>query len=133
MPCAILYLWEWAATKGERAMTEAGGGAISRAEFERRLIQRSLEDETFRQRLLDEPKAAVEQELGKRLPESTEVRVLQESQDTIYLVLPTSRAALAQGSELSDQDLEQVSGGGGTYAPPDEDDSSSGQGHAVIW
>jgi hypothetical protein len=29
-------------------------------EMERRLIERSLEDETFRQRLLDDPKAAVE-------------------------------------------------------------------------
>ena len=101
-------------------MTEAAGGAISRAEMERRLINRSLQDETFRQRLLDEPKAAVEQELGRRLPESIEVRVVQESQDTIYLVLPSRGASVAQGSELSDQDLEQVSGGGGTYAQPDD-------------
>ena len=49
-------------------MTEATGGG-GRAEMERRLIERSLEDEDFRQRLLDDPKAAVEQELGKRLPE----------------------------------------------------------------
>ena len=48
-------------------MTEAAGGASSRAEMERRLIQRSLEDEEFRQRLLDDPKAAVEQELGSAL------------------------------------------------------------------
>ena len=33
-------------------MTEATGGG-SRAEMERRLIERSLEDESFRQRLLD--------------------------------------------------------------------------------
>jgi hypothetical protein len=125
-------LWERAATKGERAMSEAGGaGGISRAEFERGLIQRSLEDETFRQRLLDEPKAAVEQELGRQLPESIEVRVVQESQDTIYLVLP-SRAAVAQGSELSDQDLEKVSGGSTFSRIADEDESaSSGQVYAV--
>ena len=49
--------------KGERAMIEAAGGG-SRAEMERRLIQRSLEDEDFRQRLLDDPKGTVEQELG---------------------------------------------------------------------
>jgi Nitrile hydratase, alpha chain len=113
-------------------MTQAGGaGAISRAEFERRLINRSLEDETFRQRLLDEPKAAVEQELGSGLPESIEVRVVQESQDTIYLVLP-SRAAVAQGTELSDQDLEKVSGGSTFSAIPDDEESaSSGQVYAV--
>jgi Nitrile hydratase, alpha chain len=91
-------------------MTEASGGGGSRAEMERRLIQRSLEDEEFRQRLLAEPRAAIEQELGSRLPESVEVRVVEESADTIYLVLP-SRSADAQGSELSDRELDAVAGG----------------------
>jgi hypothetical protein len=36
-------------------MTYASGGG-SRAEMERRLIERSLQDESFRQRLLDDPK-----------------------------------------------------------------------------
>jgi hypothetical protein len=50
--------------KGEVIMTEASGGSGSRAEWERRLVQRSLEDESFRQRLLDDPKGTMEQELG---------------------------------------------------------------------
>ena len=50
-------------------MSEGSG----RQEIERRLIAKSVEDEAFRQRLIEDPKAAVEQELGKRLPE--EVRV----------------------------------------------------------
>ena len=50
-------------------MTESsGGGGGGRAEMERRMINRSMEDEEFRQRLLDDPKAAVEQELGTQLP-----------------------------------------------------------------
>jgi Nitrile hydratase, alpha chain len=92
-------------------MTEASGGG-DRSEMERRLIERSLEDEDFRQRLLDDPKGAIEQELGGRLPESIEVRVVEESADTIYLVLP-SASPLGKGVELSDQDLEQVAGGVG--------------------
>jgi hypothetical protein len=44
-------------------MTEASGGV--RAEMERRLIERSLQDEDFRRRLLEDPKATVEQELGR--------------------------------------------------------------------
>ena len=48
-------------------MTEASAGGGGRAERERTLIQRSLEDEEFRQRLLADPRAAVEQELGTRL------------------------------------------------------------------
>ena len=38
-------------------MTEAAGGG--RAEVERRLVERSLQDEVFRQRLLDDPKGTL--------------------------------------------------------------------------
>jgi hypothetical protein len=40
--------------------------ATSRAEMERRLIERSLRDDAFRQRLLDDPKEAMEQEVVVR-------------------------------------------------------------------
>jgi hypothetical protein len=89
-------------------MTEATGGG--RAEMEWKLIQRSLEDEDLRQRLLDDPKGAIEQELGIQLPESIEVRALEESAETIYLVLP-SASPVGQGVELSDEELEVVAGG----------------------
>ena len=91
-------------------MSEASAGGGRRAEIERTLVQRSLEDEDFRQRLHADPKGTLEQELGSRLPESTEVRVVEESTQTIYLVLP-SASAVGEGAELSDQDLEQVAGG----------------------
>ena len=93
-------------------MTEAsaGGGAGGRAEMERRLVERTLEDESFRQRLLADPKATVEQELGTRLPEGVEVRAVEETADTIYLVLP-SASPLGEGGELSDLELESVAGG----------------------
>jgi hypothetical protein len=81
-------------------MTEASGGG-GRAEIERTLVRRSVEDEDFRRRLLDEPKAAVERELGTRLPEGVEVRVLEETADAIYLVLP-STSPIGEGVELSD-------------------------------
>ena len=42
--------------------------------MERRLVERSLKDDAFRQELLGDLKAAVEEELGTRLPE--EVRVV---------------------------------------------------------
>ena len=89
-------------------MTESSGGG-GRAEVERTLVQRSMEDEDFRQRLLDDPKGAVEQELGSRLPEGVEVRAVEESAQIIYLVLP-SASPLGQGGELSDQELDEVAG-----------------------
>jgi hypothetical protein len=103
-------LWERAATKGERALSEAAGGGISRAEMERKLIQRSLEDEGFRRRLLADPRAALEEELGARLPKEVEVRAVEETADTIYLVLP-SASVVGDSRELSDQELETLAGG----------------------
>jgi hypothetical protein len=93
-------------------MTEASGG--SRAEFERRLIQRSMEDDSFRQKLLDDPKGTLEQELGTRLPEGVVVRVVEESAQSIYLVLPFA-SAVGEGEELSDRELEAVAGGDSFY------------------
>ena len=92
-------------------MTEASGGS-GRAEMERRLIERSLKDESFRQRLLDDPKGTLEQELERGLPEGVQVRVVEESTDTIYLVLPRTSALGGQGGSLSDQELDAVAGGG---------------------
>ena len=50
------------------------------------------------------------EELGTRLPEGVEVRAVEETADTIYLVLPNASAA-SETAELSDQELEAVAGG----------------------
>ena len=100
-------------------MSEASG----REHMERKLVEKSLQDDAFRQRLLDDPKAAVEQEVGIRLPEEVRVVAVQETADTIYLVLPFVSTEVREAGELSDQDLEAVAGGwdaqtaGNTCAP----------------
>ena len=67
--------------------------------MERRLVERSLQDDAFRQRLLADPKAAVEEELGTQLPEEVQVKAVEETADTIYLVLPS--ASPLQAKEAS--------------------------------
>ena len=94
-------------------MSEASG----RAEMERRLIEKSLQDESFRRRLLEDPKGAVEQELGSRLPEGVRVETVEETAETIYLVLPSTSMASAEGEELSDRELESVAGGWDMFGP----------------
>ena len=89
-------------------MSEGSG----RQEMERRLIEKSVEDDVFRQRLIEDPKGAVEQELGTRLPEEVRVVAVEKTADTIYLVLPSTSMAGAEGGELSDRELESVAGGG---------------------
>ena len=63
----------------------------------------------------------MEQELGSRLPEGVEVRAVEETAETIYLVLP-SRSADILGGELSDQELEAVAGGASAMCPSITDD-----------
>ena len=53
----------------------------------------------------------MEQELGTRLPEDVRVVAVEETQDTIYLVLPSASPVGDESSELSDRELEAVSGG----------------------
>ncbi len=92
-------------------MSEAVGGG-SPEEVRRRLIQRSMEDEDLRQRLLADPKGTIEQELGARLPEEIQILAVEETPETIYLVLPPKALADTQsGGELSDRELEAVAGG----------------------
>jgi hypothetical protein len=75
--------------------------ATSRPEMEQRLVQRSLQDDVFRQQLLADPRAIIERELGTRLPEEVTVVAVEESADTIYLVLP-SASLIGAGGQLSD-------------------------------
>ena len=99
-------------------MSEASG----RAEMERRIVQRSIEDEDFRRRLIEDPKGAVEQELGTRLPEDVRVEAVEETADTIYLVLPGTSMAGGGGGEISDREIESVAGGWDMTGSPATED-----------
>jgi hypothetical protein len=88
---------------------EAIGGG--RAEMKRRLIERSLRDDAFRRRLLEDPKGAIEQELGTPVPEEVKIRAIEETPEIVYLVLPPGTLPAGSGGEIPDQDLEAVAGG----------------------
>jgi hypothetical protein len=60
----------------------------TRKDLEIHLITRAWKDESFRTELIANPKAVIEQEIGSKLPDELEITVLEETEDTIYMVLP---------------------------------------------
>ena len=80
--------------------------ALVRREVEAFLIARALRDDEFRQMLIADPKAALEAEMSRlridiKLPRNLKVEVLQETPDTLYLVLPPDLTA--PGGEPSEE------------------------------
>jgi hypothetical protein len=82
----------------------------TRRDVELQLIEKAWKDDAFRQALLTDPQGVVESELGGKLPAGIQVKVLAESADTFYLVLPANRDRAPAG-QLTDQQLEAVAGG----------------------
>ena len=81
---------------------------ITRGEINDIIAGFATKDNKYRDALLAEPKRILGMQMGQKLPDFLNVKVLQETADTIYLVLPH---APAEGDELSDADLEMVAGG----------------------
>ncbi|MGI6149790.1 MAG: NHLP leader peptide family natural product precursor [Firmicutes bacterium] len=75
-----------------------------RREVEAQVASKASQDESFRKRLLADPRAALG-DFGVRVPEDVEIKVLEESARLSYLVLPRNP------EELSAEDLDAVAGG----------------------
>jgi hypothetical protein len=72
------------------------------------IIAKAWMDEDFKQRLLTDP-AAVLKEGGFELPAGMEVRMVENTDKVLHLVLPAKPAS----EELSDEQMEKVAGGMG--------------------
>ncbi|MCL6560657.1 MAG: NHLP leader peptide family RiPP precursor [Firmicutes bacterium] len=77
---------------------------MSRQKLEEQIIKRAQSDRDFKKTLLDKPKETLRQ-LGVQVPEEAEVKVVQESANMVYLVLPVNP------DELTDEQLHAVCGG----------------------
>jgi hypothetical protein len=84
--------------------------AATRNEFENRIVARATQDEGYLARLKSDPRAAIADETGIRVPESVTIEVLEETPDHAYLVIPTNRIA------IDDEQLEVA--GGYCHGPP---------------
>jgi hypothetical protein len=90
-------------------MSEQTSQPQSRHEFESELIAKAWKDEAFKQELISNPKAVFVRELGQEIPENIDIRVMEETPNALYLVLPMSPQVT---EELSEEALEAVAGGG---------------------
>lgn len=90
-------------------MTEKGT-MLTREEIEKKAITKAWTDESFKQDLLKKPHQALTQ-IGVNIPDTIEIKVVEESAKALYLVLPVNPEGLA--GELTDDSLEAVAGGFG--------------------
>lgn len=84
----------------------------TRAELDGMIRERLASDPEFRAALIADPRAAVSALVGIDLPDVVTVTVHEESLTDLHLVLP----AVPSGAELSDRDLELVSGGAACWS-----------------
>ena len=83
----------------------------------REIVKKALSDDGFRKRLLKDPKATLEREVGSKFPEGVTIQVHEDSPTIIHLVLP-SQLELSVQRSLTQEELEQVAGGLRTAKPP---------------
>jgi len=74
-----------------------------------RIIGRAWADKEFEKALLADPHAAIQKVAGIEIPPGVSVKVLEETEDTLYFVIPSS--PLSAEGELSDEALAKVAGG----------------------
>jgi hypothetical protein len=91
-----LPLWSFQLQKNSKLALK------TRKDLEIHLITRALKDEDFKRQLIANPKVVIESELGTKLPDELEIKVLEETEDNIYMVLPCNPYEGLSEEELQD-------------------------------
>jgi hypothetical protein len=81
-------------------------------ELQKKVIQKSTNDNKFREEFLTDPKKTVEKTFGFKLPDGMKVKAEEENSDTITFIIPKN------SGELSEGELENVAGGCGFHWCP---------------
>jgi hypothetical protein len=73
-----------------------------------KIQEHAARDPEFRRRLVADPKATISEALGGAYPDDLDIRIVEETDDTHYLVLPPFEE---ESVELEDSELAEVAGG----------------------
>jgi heme oxygenase len=100
-------------------------GTMTKREFEEQLIAKAWQNEAFKEELISNPKMVyarefeelkkqqkIRQDIALNLPETLEIKVLEEASNNLYLILPHKPQSVENFEELTNEALETVSGGG---------------------
>lgn len=80
----------------------------TRGELLDKIAEQAQSNPDYYNELMKDPRALMERQLGTAIPQDVNIKVIEETPDTYYVVLPY---APKEGAELSDADLEKVAGG----------------------
>ncbi|HEY7124205.1 MAG TPA: NHLP leader peptide family RiPP precursor [Ktedonobacterales bacterium] len=72
------------------------------------VLERAVKDESFRQEVLNNPRAVLAREYNVHIPETVSIRVVEDAANTLTIALPPKQESL---QELSDAELGAAAGG----------------------
>ncbi len=79
-------------------------------DYELDIIVKAWRDESFRQKLLKNAKAAIEEEFEIEVPSDIKISVHEESEESIHLIVPSVPSNFIT-DDFSDEELKDVIGG----------------------
>jgi hypothetical protein len=80
----------------------------TRRDMETALIEKCWKDPEFKKAVISDPKAMLEQRIGRKLPPNLKIVIHEEDANTLHFTIPPAPGNL---TELSDAELENVAGG----------------------
>lgn len=63
------------------------------------ILSKASSDQNFKEKLLVDPKAAIEEEFGIKVSDNMNIKVMEENKQTIYLVLPQNPSKAKTSNE----------------------------------
>ena len=72
--------------------------AKTKKDVQELIVKKALADKNFREALKADPKAVIAKETGIAIPDNIRVTIVEETPDNIYLVIPSSEVAVAEGA-----------------------------------